>query len=73
MRFSNKDRREKPGRGDGRQNSNPSAMNLSYGTDIALLNIFENQIIPIRIHLHLHLYLHSFDFSIELFSNMIRL
>ena len=41
------ERRDKPGRGDGRPNSKPSGMNDPYGIDIALLNIFEHQVIPV--------------------------
>ena len=44
--FFAKERKEKPGRGDGRPNSKPSGMNDPYGIDIAPLNVFENQIIP---------------------------
>ena len=48
--FFARDKREKPGRGDGRPNSKPSGMNDPYGIDIAPLNIFENQIIPVGMH-----------------------
>ena len=48
--FSADDSREKLGRGDGRPNSKPLGMNDPYGIDIALLNIFENQIIPVGVH-----------------------
>ena len=48
--FFARDRREKPGRGDGMPNSKPSGMNDPYGIDIAPLNIFENQIIPVGVH-----------------------
>ena len=44
------DRREKPGRGGGRPNSKPPGMNDPYGIDIAPLNIFENQILPVGVH-----------------------
>jgi len=47
--FAN-ERRERPGRGDGRPNSKPSGMNDPYGIDIAPMNIFENQIIPVGVH-----------------------
>ena len=49
IRFKATERRDKPGRGDGRPNSKPSGMNDSYGIDIAPLNTFENQVIPIRV------------------------
>ena len=45
--FSAHQKREKPGRGGGRPNSKPPGMNDPYGIDIAPLNIFENQIIPV--------------------------
>ena len=38
------ERRDAPGRGAGRLNSKP------YGIDIAPLNVFENQVIPVGIH-----------------------
>ena len=44
------DRREKSGRGDGRPQSKSPGMNDPYGIDIAPLNIFENQVIPIGVH-----------------------
>ena len=40
------DRREKLGRGDGRPQSKSPGMNDPYGINIATLNIFENQIVP---------------------------
>ena len=49
-RFSAKDKREKPGRGDGRPNSIPPGMIDPYGIDIASLNIFETQITPVGVH-----------------------
>ena len=42
--------RERPRRGGGRPSSKPSGMNDPYGIDIAPLNIFENQIIPVGVH-----------------------
>ena len=44
------DRREKSGRGDGRPQSKYPGMNDPYGIDIAPLNIFENEVIPIGVH-----------------------
>ena len=44
------DRREKSGRGDERPQSKSPGMNDPYGIDIAPLNIFENQVIPIGVH-----------------------
>ena len=44
---SSQERREKSGRGDGRPHSKSPGMNDPYGIDIAPLNIFENQVIPI--------------------------
>ena len=44
------ERRDTPGRGAGRPNSKPSGMIDPYGIDIAPLNVFENQVIPIGIH-----------------------
>ena len=44
------DSREKSGRGDGRPNSKPPGMNDPYGIDIAPLNIFEKQIVPVGVH-----------------------
>ena len=41
---------KKTGRGDGRPNSKALDMNDPYGIDIAPLNIFENQLIPIGVH-----------------------
>ena len=49
-RFSAKDKREKPGRGDGRPNLIPPGTNDPYGLDIASLNIFETQIAPVVVH-----------------------
>ena len=37
-------------RGDARPNSKPSDMNDPFGIDIALLNIFENQVVPVGVH-----------------------
>jgi len=48
--FSAQDRREKPGRGAGRPNAKPPGMIDPYGIDIAPLNIFENQVIPVGVH-----------------------
>ena len=48
--FSANNRREKPGRGAGRPFVKPSGMNDPYGIDIALLNMFENQVIPVGVH-----------------------
>ena len=45
-----RDQREKSGRGDGRPQSKSPGMNDPYGIDIAPLNIFENQVIPIGVH-----------------------
>ena len=45
--FSASDRRDKPGRGDGRPNIKSLGILDPYGIDIAPLNIFENQVIPI--------------------------
>ena len=44
------ERRDTPGRGAGRPNSKPSGMNDPYDLDIAPLNVFENQVIPVGIH-----------------------
>ena len=44
------ERRGTPGRGAGRPNSKSSGMIDPYGIDIAPLNVFENQVIPIGIH-----------------------
>ena len=44
------ERRDAPGRGAGRPNSKFSGMIDPYGIDIAPLNVFENQVIPIGIH-----------------------
>ena len=44
------ERRDTPGRGAGRPNSKFSGMIDPYGIDIAPLNVFENQVIPIGIH-----------------------
>ena len=44
------ERRDAPGRGTGRPNSKFSGMIDPYGIDIAPLNVFENQVIPIGIH-----------------------
>ena len=41
------ERRDAPGRGAGRPNSKPSGMNDPYDLDIAPLNVFENQVIPL--------------------------
>jgi len=49
-RFDSFERRDKPGRGAGRPNSKPSGMNDPYDLDIAPLNVFENQVIPVGIH-----------------------
>ena len=42
--------KERPRRGGGRPFSKPSGMNDPYGIDFAPMNIFETQIIPIRVH-----------------------
>ena len=44
------ERRDAPGRGAGRPNSKFSGMIDPYGIDVAPLNLFENQVIPIGIH-----------------------
>ena len=44
------ERRDTPGRGAGRPHSKPSGMNDTYDVDIAPLNVFENQVIPVGIH-----------------------
>ena len=44
------ERKDKTGSGDGRPNSKPPGMNDPYGIDIAPLNIFENQVIPVGVH-----------------------
>ena len=44
------DRRDKTGRGNARPNSKPPGMNDPYGIDIAPLNIFENQVVPVGVH-----------------------
>jgi hypothetical protein len=41
---------EKPRRGAGRPNAKPPGMIDPYGIDIAPLNIFENQVIPVGVH-----------------------
>ena len=47
---SGSERRDAPGRGAGRPNSKPSGMIDPYDIDIAPLNVFENQVIPVGIH-----------------------
>ena len=43
-------RRDKPGRGDARPNAKPSGMNDPFDIDIAPMNIFENQVVPVGVH-----------------------
>jgi hypothetical protein len=47
---SAQEQRQKSGRGDGRPQSKSPGMNDPYGIDIAPLNIFENQVIPVGVH-----------------------
>ena len=48
--FSAHERREKSGRGGGKLNSIPPGLNDPYDIDIAPLNFFGNQIIPVGVH-----------------------
>ena len=43
-------RRDKPGRGDAGPNAKPWGMNDPFDIDIAPMNIFENQVIPVGVH-----------------------
>ena len=47
---SAQEQRQKSGRGDRRPQSKSPGMNDPYGIDIAPLNIFENQVIPVGVH-----------------------
>ena len=48
--FSGSARRDKPGRGEARPNVKPPGMNDPFDIDIAPMNIFENQVVPVGIH-----------------------
>jgi len=48
--FSGPARRDKPGRGEARPNAKLSGMHDPFDIDIAPMNIFENQVVPVGIH-----------------------